>query len=101
MHPFRYVVAEELDEVRSALRELGRDAKVLAGGQSLMILLRQGLVSPEVLVGLNRIPSLKAITASQDGIALGAMVTYGTTTKDAIISAAAPILARAAGSVGS
>src|SRR5262245_40120048 len=101
MHPFRYVVAEELDEVRSVLRDLGRDAKVLAGGQSLMILLRQGLVSPDVVVGLTRIPSLKASTAGQDGIAIGAMVTYGTTTKDATIRAAAPILSRAASSVGS
>ena len=101
MHPFEYRAPEGLDEVVGLLQRHGDDAKLLAGGQSLMIMLRQGLVSPAVLVSLRRVEELRGLQMIQGELKLGAMVTYRVAASARVVADAAPALSRAAGSVGS
>lgn len=70
---------------------------VLAGGQSLLILVRQGLVAPSVLVDLRAVPELRGTAAADGVLRIGAMTTYAALAADSLV----PVLARAAGSVGS
>lgn len=70
-----YEAPETLADALSALQRYGEDAKVVAGGQSLLVFLRQGLIAPEVLVSLKRIPELRSISSSSEGMRIGAMVT--------------------------
>jgi len=71
-----YEAPETLDGAVSVLQQHGGDAKVLAGGQSLLVLLQQGLLAPSVLVSLKRVLELRSISFSpSDGMQIGAMVT--------------------------
>ncbi len=91
---------EQLAEVLDILREFGDDAKLIAGGQSLMVMRRQGLISPSVWLDLNRVPGLAGITAMDGGVRLGAMTTIRTIERDQTIRAVCPALAQAAAAVG-
>ncbi len=73
---FDYVAPESLEEALSALAEAGDDAKVLAGGQSLLPVLRMRLNAPEKVVDLRRIPGLTDITEDGDHIVIGSMATH-------------------------
>jgi aerobic carbon-monoxide dehydrogenase medium subunit len=107
MHPFELRAPASLDEALGIRDEYGPDSTVLAGGQSLMILLRQGLVSPRVLLSLKRVSGLSNVEpaapgrADADFLRIGATVTYRAVSASPEIGAWAPILARAAGCVGS
>jgi CO/xanthine dehydrogenase FAD-binding subunit len=73
--PFKYVAPEDREEVLSILAEHGDDAKVLAGGQSLVPLMNLRLAKPAVVVDINRVRTLAGITVpSSGGITIGAMV---------------------------
>ena len=72
--PFDYVAAASVDEAVAALASADADAKVLAGGQSLIPMLAFRLGRPSLLVDLNRIPELSYVRALDDGgLAIGAM----------------------------
>ncbi|MEK7838352.1 MAG: FAD binding domain-containing protein, partial [candidate division NC10 bacterium] len=70
---FDYHAPKSVDEALGLLQRYGGDAKVLAGGQSLMPLLNFRLSRPAALVDLNRIPSLAYITEQDGQVRLGAM----------------------------
>ncbi|HUF01882.1 MAG TPA: FAD binding domain-containing protein [Gaiellaceae bacterium] len=70
--PFRYVRAESVEEVLAALA--GEDAKVLAGGQSLLPALNMRLVRPAALVDINRVRGLDNIARSDGALVVGAAV---------------------------
>ena len=71
-----YEAPETLGGAVRVLQQHGGDAKVLAGGQSLLVLLQQGLLAPSVLVSLKRVLELRSISFSpSDGMQIGAMVT--------------------------
>jgi carbon-monoxide dehydrogenase medium subunit len=72
---FDYVAPESLDEAVRALREGGEDAKVLAGGHSLIPLMKLRLAAPTLLVDLRRIGDLRGIRANGD-VRIGAMTTH-------------------------
>jgi carbon-monoxide dehydrogenase medium subunit len=101
MYRFDYAGPVTVAEALKVLSSAGEDAAVLAGGQSLMILLRQQLVTPAVVVGLRRISELAAIHAEDGRLQLGAMATYAQVAAHPAASAAGALLSRAAGSVGS
>jgi aerobic carbon-monoxide dehydrogenase medium subunit len=107
LRSFDFLAPTSIDETLQVLDEHGPDATLLAGGQSLLILLRQGLVAPEVLIGLKRVGELATVGrvsgdgGDADGLRIGAMVSYGTAATDPAVAATAPVLAAAAGSVGS
>lgn len=72
--PFEYVAAASLEEALTALVSGGDEAKVLAGGQSLIPMLALRLARPSVLVDINRIPGLDAIREVSGGLEIGALV---------------------------
>lgn len=71
-----YAAPTKVNDLVSLLSELGERAKILAGGQSLLVLLRQGLISPEVLVSLRHVDELRDMSfAETEGVVIGATVT--------------------------
>jgi carbon-monoxide dehydrogenase medium subunit len=79
----------------------GPDSMVLAGGQSLLILLRQGLANPDPLISLEEVTELREIEQTADGLRIASMATYSSVCGSAAVHQVSPLLARAAGSVGS
>ena len=99
-HPFTYQAPTTIEE---AVQQLGRsdDAKVIAGGHSLLPLMKLGLAQPETLVDLRRIASLREIRTDADGtIVIGALATHRDIAHDATVRAKLAALADAAGEVG-
>ena len=90
--PFKYYAPETVPEVLSLLNEHGYDAKVLAGGQSLVPMMNFRLVQPAVLVDINNIPELSSIESHEKGIRLGAMVRHSQAENDPLIKERAPLL---------
>jgi aerobic carbon-monoxide dehydrogenase medium subunit len=73
---FDYVRAGSVDEAVAALAEHGDDAKVLAGGQSLIPLLRLRLSYPEVIVDVGRVDEMRGVRDDGEDIVIGAMTTH-------------------------
>jgi carbon-monoxide dehydrogenase medium subunit len=99
---FDYVAPTSVDEAVSTLSELtssGKDVKVLAGGQSLLPVLRLRLAAPEVVVDLGRIDELRGVREDGDALAIGAMTTHDTMTRDPLVRQHALLLALAAETV--
>ncbi|MDX6233232.1 MAG: aerobic carbon-monoxide dehydrogenase medium subunit [Nocardioidaceae bacterium] len=98
---FIYAAPTTVAEALTLLREHGDEATVLAGGQSLMILVRQRLITPTVLVGLKRVAELKGLEAHDGCIQIGSMVSYRSAARSPLLREHLPTLAEASGSVGS
>jgi aerobic carbon-monoxide dehydrogenase medium subunit len=73
---FDYVAPASLDEALSALRSGGEDAKVLAGGHSLLPLMKLRLAAPSLLVDLRRVPGLTGIQRENGSLRIGAMTRH-------------------------
>jgi 2-furoyl-CoA dehydrogenase FAD binding subunit len=71
---FDYVRAETLDEALEVLRQEGSDARIIAGGQSLMAMLNMRLARPRTLIDIMRLPELARIDVKGDTIIVGASV---------------------------
>ena len=98
--PFDYVAATSLDEALEALAEGGDDAKILAGGQSLIPLLSLRLAYPSLLIDLNRVPGLDGIDTADGTVTIGAMTRHRAVERSDAITAAVPLLADAMPLVG-
>src|SRR3954464_394701 len=94
----RYLEPETVDEAIDLLAEHGDGAKVIAGGQSLLILMRERLVDGDALIGLKGIPALREIEVN-GGARIGAMVTHSTVERDERIAARWPLLQAAEAAV--
>ena len=70
---FEYFAPNSVDEAVSLLAQHGDGARLLAGGQSLLPMMNFRLVSPEVLIDLNRVDDLAYIRAESDAVRIGAM----------------------------
>jgi aerobic carbon-monoxide dehydrogenase medium subunit len=101
MAKFTYFEPAALAEALTLLKNYGEEARIIAGGQSLLILLRQGLIRPQVLISLHRIPALREIKFEERQVSLGAMATQRQISSDDRIRSALPALAEAASKVGS
>jgi CO/xanthine dehydrogenase FAD-binding subunit len=97
---FEYVRPGSLDEALDVLHERGDDAKVLAGGQSLVPMMNFRLARPAVLVDLNGLGDLAYIRPANGGLALGAMTRQRTIEKSAVVRERAPLLAEATPLIG-
>ena len=75
---FDYVAPASLEEALSALREGGEDAKLLAGGHSLIPLMKLRLAAPSLLIDLRRVPGLSDVTTSNGILSFGSMVRHHT-----------------------
>lgn len=85
---------EGIDEVLDLLAEHGPDAKLLAGGQSLMVLLHEGLLDPAVIVSLTGVSALDGIVANGSAT-IGALSTHAQVLRDTRIRSRWPVLAAA------
>ena len=92
--PFKYVAAETVDEAVAALGEHGDEAKVLAGGQSLVPLMNLRLATPGVLVDVNRIAELSGLRANGN-LEIGAVTRQAAVERSAEARAAAPLVVEA------
>ena len=93
--PFDYYRAESVKEAVALLGEHGPDAKILAGGQSLLPMMKLRLARPAVLVDINRVQDLKYVRADGDRLAFGAMARLDTL-DGATVRQHGPMLAEAA-----
>ena len=96
---FDYVAPATLAEALAVLAEHGDDAKVIAGGQSLLPILRMRLNAPELLVDLGKIPDLQGVTDDGDALRIGAMTTYHDLLAEPLVAEHAGLLVRAVGEV--
>ncbi|MGH2404193.1 MAG: FAD binding domain-containing protein [bacterium] len=98
--PFKYLAPRTRQEVLDALKQYGPDAKVLAGGQSLVPLLAMRLARPSIIIDLNRVANLAFIKSSRDSVAVGAMTRQRTAESDPTLAARVPLLCEALRWVG-
>jgi aerobic carbon-monoxide dehydrogenase large subunit len=100
--PFTYHLAHDVAEAVALLTELGEDAKVLAGGQSLVPMMNLRLARPSALVDITRIPGLSYLRAGPDGLRIGALTRHRAveTTRDPAVLAGFGVLPRSARWIG-
>lgn len=98
--PFDYVLADSIDAAVAAITEHGDEAKLLAGGHSLLPLMKLRLATPSVLVDVGRLDDLRYIRDAGDHLAIGALTRHRDLETSALLAAEAPLLAHAAGEVG-
>ena len=91
--PFEYHRPDSVDEALALLAEHGYDAKLLAGGQSLVPAMNFRLAAPAVLIDLNRLPGLDGLVEADGGLRIGAMVRQRAAERSALVAARAALLA--------
>ncbi|AZQ32526.1 xanthine dehydrogenase family protein subunit M [Streptomyces cyaneochromogenes] len=96
---FEYARPSSVDEAVRMLADAGEDAKVLAGGQSLLPLMRLRLAFPELVVDVNRIPELRGVREDGDTLVIGAMTTHHDVIADPLVRRHAGLLAAATSTV--
>ena len=97
---FEYERASSVDEVLSLLTEHGDEAKLLAGGHSLLPMMKLRLAYPSVLVDIGRLSDLDYVRDAGDHLAIGALTKHRTVETHELIRSQAPLLARATSQVG-
>ncbi len=98
--PFAYSRARSLEEAISLLAEKGDEAKLLAGGHSLLPLMKLRLATPEVLVDIGRLADLSYVREEDGVIAVGALTTHDTASRDQLLREKVPVFAHVAGQIG-
>ena len=97
---FDYVAAESAARAIELLAEHGDEAKLLAGGHSLLPMMKLRLAAPEVLIDISRAADLRGISSDGDEIIIGAVTRHADVASSELIKADAPLLAHAASLVG-
>lgn len=97
---FDYLAPGSVDGATAALAEHGDEAKILAGGHSLLPLMKLRLAAPAILIDLGRIDALRYIRETDGVIAIGAMTPYVEIERSDVIRRRVPLLAQAASLVG-
>lgn len=97
---FEYERATSVESALALLAEHGDDAKLIAGGHSLLPLMKLRLATPGVLVDIARIPELSYVREDGDAIAIGALTRHHDVNTSALLAREVPLLAHAAGQVG-
>lgn len=93
IHDFNYLKPGSLKEALSMLAEHKDECKVICGGQSLLIVMRQGMVAPEYLLDIKHVKELNYISFdAKDGLKIGATTTHRTIEKSDVIAKNYPIL---------
>jgi aerobic carbon-monoxide dehydrogenase medium subunit len=97
---FDYVAVDSAEAAIGALAEHGEDAKLLAGGHSLIPLMKFRLATPAVLVDIGRVRDLSGIEDRGDHLAIGALARHRAVETSALVREHAPLLAHVASQVG-
>lgn len=92
---FDYVAPGSVEEALAALAEHGDDAKIIAGGQSLLPVLRMRLNAPEMVIDLGRIESLRGIREDGDAIVIGAMTPHAIVGSNPLVAEHAALIGKA------
>ncbi|MBA2317650.1 MAG: xanthine dehydrogenase family protein subunit M [Euzebyales bacterium] len=98
--PFDYVRADSIADAITALGEHGDDAKVLAGGHSLLPLMKLRLAYPSVLIDIGRIADLRGVSDAGDELVIGATTTHYQVVTDPLVGQHCGLLAEATAMVG-
>jgi carbon-monoxide dehydrogenase medium subunit len=99
--PFAYARPSTIDEALQAVASGGEDVKILAGGQSLIPVMRLRLAAPETVVDLTRVAELRGVRDDGDAVVIGAMTTHSDVLSDPLIARYAPLIAEATETVRS
>ena len=97
---FDYVRAESIEDALEALGASDVDAKLLAGGHSLLPLMKLRLASPQLLIDIGRIDELRTIEDHGDYVAIGALARHGELASSPLVRATVPLLSAAAEQIG-
>jgi carbon-monoxide dehydrogenase medium subunit len=92
---FDYQAPTSVDDAVAALAAAGDEGKILAGGQSLLPVMRLRLAAPEVIVDLGRITELQGVRDDGDAIVIGAMTPHHVVANDPLVAEHAALLAKA------
>lgn len=98
--PFEYELAESVDHAKQLLAQHGADAKLLAGGQSLLPLAKLRIIRPSVLIDVGRLTDLSYVREDGGQIAIGALTRYSDLEQNETLKSSCPLLAYTAGQVG-
>lgn len=96
----KFIQPESLADTVDALTQYGYEAKIIAGGTAVVLMLQQKLIAPEVLVSLGRVPNADYIRAEADGLHIGPLTRLRSVALSAAVQQQAPALARACAEVG-
>jgi carbon-monoxide dehydrogenase medium subunit len=96
---FEYVRPSSVAEALAALGEAGEDGKILAGGQSLIPVLRLRLAYPSTVVDVGRVAEMRGVRDDGDAIVIGAMTTHHDVMHDALVREHAPLIAQATATI--
>jgi carbon-monoxide dehydrogenase medium subunit len=102
MYPsaFAYHRPQSLDEVISLLQEHGDGAKLIAGGHSLLPIMKLRLAEPERLIDIGRLSDLRGVRRDEDAVVIGALTTHHQIATDPLLRATVPLLAETASRIG-
>ncbi|MCX7857257.1 MAG: xanthine dehydrogenase family protein subunit M [Deltaproteobacteria bacterium] len=94
IHDFHYLRPDSLQEAMTMLSEYGDRSKILCGGQSLLIVMRQGMVAPEYVIDIKHLNELNYIRFDEKkGLAIGATTTHRAIEKSDVIKRRYPVIA--------
>ncbi|MCK0141982.1 xanthine dehydrogenase family protein subunit M [Aliiroseovarius sp. F20344] len=99
MYPTKYTKAASIDDVLAALAA-GEDAKLLAGGQTLLATMKQHLAAPSDLIDVRAIDGMSGVTTDGDTLVIGAATTHADVAGNADVQRLCPALASLAGGIG-
>jgi aerobic carbon-monoxide dehydrogenase medium subunit len=97
---FDYLRAVSVEHALQLLVDHGEDAKLMAGGHSLLPLLKFRMARPEVVIDIRSLPELRGVAADGDVLRLGAATTHRVLERDPLVAQMAPLLAQAAATIG-
>jgi carbon-monoxide dehydrogenase medium subunit len=97
---FEYFAPQSVKEAIGLLEKHGDDAKLLAGGHSLLPIMKLRLAQPKVIIDIGRIAGLDGIKADGQKVAIGALVTHDAVERDALLKEKCPLLSETAAVIG-
>ena len=92
---FEYLAPTSVEDALAALSQHGDDAKIIAGGQSLLPVLRMRLNAPEIVIDLGKIDSLRGIREEGDAVVIGAMTTHAEVGTNELVAQHAALISQA------
>jgi carbon-monoxide dehydrogenase medium subunit len=98
--PFEYSVASSVDHAVELLQQHGDEGRLLAGGHSLLPLMKLRLAAPSALIDIGRIPELRHLSSVDGQVHLGSLVTYSEVMSSSELAKSCPLLAETAAQVG-
>ncbi len=98
--PFEYFAPKTIGEALAIMKRLGDEAKVIAGGQSLIPMMNLGLVAPRYVIDINKVRGLGGIRETSRALMIGAIVRHHEIASSETVSRVIPMLSEAAGHIG-